>query len=476
MSRFNVLGESEYRHSLTEEDDGYEHAAVFDVEADILDEATKDKLPKGVIMQVRGQFGHAGRVTSNGRLYTKKLMGREVKRIQDRIKRRAVHIISGHPGKGADGKPQNPDPDKQVGILTGLKMEADGRLGGSADILDTPSGRIYATKVRARAEVGHSSRGPGTETPIEYDDQHEEFDEADRKWVGRQVGLVGDDYHLKTFDHVVDHASDGAVVHNFNESEEDMGFDVKKLTEDDWGSILESDKVKKAVEEAAGKAVEEALKKHDDSVVKEETKKYLQSDEFIEDHFEVDDEKGEGDEDSPEFDEATCPECGGKMLKGGKFCPSCGKNVSKPKKESEVETENQKLTEQVEKLTEANKKLFESFEQYKKDRDQEKAEAEEAERIAGKVEEMLEAKPEAVVDYVVERLADKELDEESVEETVKDLIESAEKFVKRVGGSLEEGKAPGSRGGTREDDSDLNEEGKKDEVSEDLQALDDLMD
>ena len=37
-------------------------------------------LPKGVIMQARGKFAHAGKITSNGRLYTRKWYEKEIKR------------------------------------------------------------------------------------------------------------------------------------------------------------------------------------------------------------------------------------------------------------------------------------------------------------------------------------------------------------------------------------------------------------
>jgi hypothetical protein len=224
----------------------------------IITESKKEKLPEGVIMKAKGKFGHAGKVTANGRLYSRELMKREVTSIQESISRRAVQGLSGHPDPG-----KNPDPDKVSFVVTGLAINESGELLGSVDILDVPSGKIMATKAKAGVEVGFSSRGPGSAVVQKFTNEHPDYAE-NVEWQEKDVEFVNEDYRLITFDQVLGQAVESATMKSFHEeSEAEMEkLVIEKLTDENWNQILDSDKIKTKIAEA----VEAQLKKNEDAV------------------------------------------------------------------------------------------------------------------------------------------------------------------------------------------------------------------
>jgi hypothetical protein len=80
----------------------------------------------------KGEFGRCDLATQNGRVYPRKVYEREVKKLQETIKRRRMFGELDHP---ADGKTKL---QRVSHLITNLSIEGDGRILGEAEILDTP--------------------------------------------------------------------------------------------------------------------------------------------------------------------------------------------------------------------------------------------------------------------------------------------------------------------------------------------------
>ncbi|MHA1614633.1 MAG: zinc-ribbon domain-containing protein [Candidatus Thorarchaeota archaeon] len=432
----------------------------------IITESKKEKLPDSIIMQAKCKFGHAGIVTENGRLYSRKLIGREVTRLQESISRRAVQGLSGHPDPG-----KNPDPDRVAFIITGLEMMESGETLGSIDILDTPSGKIMATKAKAGAEVGLSSRGPGSAVVEKLTNEHPDFAE-NKEWQGKDVEFVNEDYRLITYDHVIGQAVKDATMSSFNEDEnreaEQMkDFEVEKLTDENWKLILDSEKFKATIAEA----VKAQLKLNEDAAA-ESTLDYLGSDQFLEDHFKEEGEDTMKDKDKvkdKKTDDKTeaaakCAKCGAALTAGAKFCASCGAKVEK--KES-IEPLDQGKYDSLKKENEDLKGRIDSLEQNAKER-------REAKEIDVILEEAFASQPASVVEAVKKDFIEMTLTPENVKSKVDERITHYAEFVKQTGGNLEE--SIGTRIAhnlDRDADGKLKEESDKveDLLTEDLDTL-----
>lgn len=130
-------------------------------------------------------------------------------------------------------------------IITDLKIEDDGRVIGSAEILDTPNGKIVHALAKANGGLGVSSRGFGSV-------------------VTRQDGVheVGEDFRLKTYDIVVDPAMKTAHPDVFSESiMESEDFDWVSELKADFPHLVEEIRAEEAIKakEAAEKAVADVI-------------------------------------------------------------------------------------------------------------------------------------------------------------------------------------------------------------------------
>lgn len=402
----------------------------------IITESKKEKLPEGVIMKAKGKFGHAGKVTANGRLYSRELMKREVTSIQESISRRAVQGLSGHPDPG-----KNPDPDKVSFVVTGLAINESGELLGSVDILDVPSGKIMATKAKAGVEVGFSSRGPGSAVVQKFTNEHPDYAE-NVEWQEKDVEFVNEDYRLITFDQVLGQAVESATMKSFHEeSEAEMEkLVIEKLTDENWNQILDSDKIKTKIAEA----VEAQLKKNEDAVA-ESTLDYLGSDKFLEDHFEKegeetvknedkkdkkDDVKDKKDDKKNDKEEATvkCAKCGAALTSGAQFCASCGAKVEK--KESQEPLDQDKF-DSVKKENDDLKSRLSVLEQDAKDQ-------KEAKEIGVILSEAFASQPASLISAVKKDLEEMKITSKNAKEKVEGRISHYSDFVKATGGNLEE--------------------------------------
>lgn len=444
------------------------------VEQDILDEAQKDKLPKGAIMTFNAKVGHAGKITANGRYYSKNLMKREVNRLQESIKGRRVEGLYGHPLKALGG---TPDPARAAFLVTGLTMNEQGETFLKGNIYDTTSGRDMAARVRAGAKVGFSARGGGTSEKVVLTDKHEAYaDESNRAWSGKEIEHVNEDYHLKTYDQVIGQAIGDAEIKTYMESmEENMSFDIKKLTDENWKEIVESEKIKKLIEESENKAYE---------VVKKETAEYIESGKFLDENEErivehlvsqLDEEDQKALEelfskDDNGMDEALvkCAECGASIPPGGKFCPACGAAAPVAKKESE-EPKDEATKELLKRLEESDKRnaqLTEAVEALQKD----KKDREDTDAVAEIIESVLVGKPKLIVEAVMEDLAERDLTPKNAKEIVEKRLAFTEAFIEKTGGKLDDG----GKGKTGNGDKELEPKNEAEEKA--LDMLDSLLD
>lgn len=107
------------------------------------------------IKKLRGLFHLAETKNANGRIYSKKLLEREVKRIMPAvIDRRILGEIS-HPQTCEINLVQSSH------VITDLKMDGN-RIFGELETIKTPAGRVLEGLIESNIKLGISSRGLGS--------------------------------------------------------------------------------------------------------------------------------------------------------------------------------------------------------------------------------------------------------------------------------------------------------------------------
>ena len=276
-------------------------------------EESKQKLPNGVIMQLEMKVGHAGRVTKNGRLYRPAVMAREIARIQEDLKTRRVFGLCGHPRKG-----EQPDPKRREFVLTGLKMEDDGAMWATADVLNTAVGKDLAEVARADAKVGFSQRGNGLSNMVVFTDKHPHYS-GNESWAGQKVEDVEEQYVLKAFDDVLGQAVTDAELsgYNENESEDDMeDFKLENLKDENWTLIEGSERFKKAVSAAMTEGIDAKVNEVVNSP--EFGERMAKNEKFVNTLI------GKYGTDEDEDTKTECTTCKVEIVEGAGFCPKCG--------------------------------------------------------------------------------------------------------------------------------------------------------
>jgi len=142
----------------------------------------------GVLLTVEGTFQKADIVNANGRIYPKaiwdKILSNE--EVKERLESKQMVGMFGHPASGQT------DPMHISHVVTTQEMKSDGTIVGSADILDTPAGRVVETLFRSGVKLGVSSRGDGS---------------VERKGGNDEVQA---DFRLETYDFVLKPSTPGA--------------------------------------------------------------------------------------------------------------------------------------------------------------------------------------------------------------------------------------------------------------------------
>ena len=138
------------------------------------------------IRRLRGIFGRCDEKNNNGRIYSKPLLEREVKRIAEAMNERRLLGELDHPSHDAV-KLSNVSH-----LITGLDFNGKD-LVGECELLDTPSGKVAQALVEGGVKIGISSRGMGTLSEHADGTKH-----------------VNEDFKLVTFDLVADPSTRGA--------------------------------------------------------------------------------------------------------------------------------------------------------------------------------------------------------------------------------------------------------------------------
>jgi hypothetical protein len=156
----------------------------------------------------RGEFGHCGMPTANGRVYSRQIMEREFGRLGNKMETRAMYGELDHPD---DGKTSL----KRVShLIRGLRIESGGKVTGELEVLDhpdVPSGRLLKGLVECGVRLGVSSRGVGSVRK----NKNGNFE-------------VQEDFRLLTYDVVADPAWGQATPGYTRESEEVDGPTVSE--------------------------------------------------------------------------------------------------------------------------------------------------------------------------------------------------------------------------------------------------------
>lgn len=175
---------------------------------------TEDKTSKD--MFIVGIFSTAEMENNNKRKYGRKILEREVNKVQEKIGKNCLWGELGHP--------PNPEvnPDKIALKIENLEWKGN-NVYGKAKLIDTPMGQIAKTLVK-EGSMGISSRGLGTVA---------------------EDGYVNEDFHLITYDLVTDPSNKPSWVNGIYE-----GTDFR-IPDEEIIEELKEDQIKKAQKEYA---------------------------------------------------------------------------------------------------------------------------------------------------------------------------------------------------------------------------------
>lgn len=138
-------------------------------------------------VKFRGIFSEAERPNGNKRVYSKKLLVREVEKLQNQIGDRRLLGELDHPS----------DEIVHLGnvshVITKLNMQGN-HVMGEGEVLNTPAGKVLSELLKAGVKLGISSRGTGSV----------DLDESGSNYV------VGENYNMITFDMVSEPSSQDA--------------------------------------------------------------------------------------------------------------------------------------------------------------------------------------------------------------------------------------------------------------------------
>jgi len=151
-------------------------------------------------MKIAGVFQRADAPNHNKRIYEKKLLVREMKRLDEAINERRLMGELDHPTHDA----------VKLGNVSHLVTKLDMRgneMIGEAEILNTPCGQVAQALIKGGVKLGISSRGMGSLT-----------ERGD-------YSVVNEDFKLVTFDLVADPSTKGAFPGLVNESTDSKFID-----------------------------------------------------------------------------------------------------------------------------------------------------------------------------------------------------------------------------------------------------------
>lgn len=139
------------------------------------------------ILRIKGVFQRAGVKNANGRVYSRGLWEKVLKKgspVMEKISERAMIGHLEHPSDGVT------DLRKGALVITNIELDEKNQIVGTAELLDTPDGLIAQEYVKKKIRIGISSRGAGS--------------------VGSNGEVSESDYRLDTFDLVYNPSTPGA--------------------------------------------------------------------------------------------------------------------------------------------------------------------------------------------------------------------------------------------------------------------------
>jgi len=191
-------------------------------------------------LRLEGVFQKAGVKNANGRMYPREILEREIDKHENTLSEKRMLGEIDHPS----------DPrihlDKASHAITELKMDEDGIVYGSLEVLQTPAGKLLESLIRSGVKLGISSRGTGS--------VKEDKDES--------ANIVQDDYNLITFDIVADPSTPGAWPEMVKESVDGENWvDPGVLKSKTETAIVEEDERSDAFNDCLVDALDMILKK-----------------------------------------------------------------------------------------------------------------------------------------------------------------------------------------------------------------------
>lgn len=441
----------------------------------------KEGLPPGAIMVFEAKIFHAGRVTANGRLYRPQLLRAASARLNEDVKERRVKGLAGHP------KPdESPDPSRACLVPLGLWMEEEDGSGWSkAAVPDTSKGRDLAALVRMGVKVGFSIRGRGKSRQVEMTDKHPCY-QGNEHWAGKVIEDVEDHYRLEAYDWVDNQAVRDAELSNYHESEDAVEFKIEELTEEQWKTIINADKIKAHVAEATKEATkgitEEQVRKLAEG--EELAKVLVGNKKLVEDLAKnkafTEALAAQFDDGEPEPEpekKVECTTCKKPITEGSTFCAVCGARQVAMTEGVEPDKPGDEKDKAIKALTEANQKLTERQEKIEAERKADKDKAA-VEKI---VTEAVQDKPEKVQSGVRNYLAEQALTPDNAGEKAKAAVEFIEGLLgdQATEGDTGKGHSQNADGQVAEDDKNKRNhspEGGGDNDLLEAEALNDNMD
>jgi len=209
----------------------------------IIEEVSKEKLPDGVLCRVSYPICNIGKRNANNRVYEDAVWKRVLaeKELQEKLSSRALFGHAEHPEQTQSNL------EKTSHVIFEMWVQ-DGKVWQKMDVLDTPTGRVVNTLLRANCNVGVSTRAKG--------DLEESEDDK-----GTFSRVIPESYVYVATDFTADPSTFGAIPH-----------DVKRNVMSEVKTILEGVEINESEKEFA-QLILEAVTCKDDKCAIESAKK-----------------------------------------------------------------------------------------------------------------------------------------------------------------------------------------------------------
>ena len=170
----------------------------------IIEDVKKSKLPEGVLTRLTYNVCNIGQLNQNNRVYEREVWDKVLadEGLQEKLANRTLY------GQGEHPEATTSDLQLTSHIITDMWIdESENRVYQKMEILDTPTGRILETLLRAGCQVGVSTRAEG-------DLEDYEIEEGEGKEPKQCQRVLPDSYHFQTTDFTADPSTRDTVPLN----------------------------------------------------------------------------------------------------------------------------------------------------------------------------------------------------------------------------------------------------------------------